>query len=71
MDLLYQTETDGIKIAIGSRYDPLSYTEEDFFSNYALSAKDNTDCMKISYIFICCAFCVRDCKNPNTSENNS
>ena len=44
MDLLYQSEADGIKIAIGSRIDPLSYTVEDFFTNYALSAQDNTDC---------------------------
>ena len=44
MDLLYQTESDGVKVASGSRQDPLVYAEKDFFSKYVLSSADNSDC---------------------------
>lgn len=44
MDLLYQSSSDGIKVAIGSRDDPLSFTSQDFFSQYVVTNAQNADC---------------------------
>ena len=44
MDLLYQTPTDGVKVALGSRTDMDLYTETDFFSEYVLTSTQNADC---------------------------
>ena len=44
MDLLYQTETNGVKVALGNRNSALQYSEQDFFAKYTLSASDNSDC---------------------------
>ena len=44
MDLLYQTPTDGVKVALGSRTDMDLYTETAFFSDYVLTSAENADC---------------------------
>ena len=44
LDLLYQTATDGIKVALGSLELSTAFVEEDFFSNFVLTADQNPDC---------------------------
>ena len=44
MDLLYQTASNGVKVALGNRSSVDSFTEKDFFSTFVLTASDNGDC---------------------------
>lgn len=44
MDLLYQTASSGVKVALGNRSSVDSFTEKDFFSTFVLTASDNGDC---------------------------
>ena len=44
MDLLYQSASDGLKVALGSRTATETYTPTSFFSTFALSNEDNADC---------------------------
>lgn len=44
MDLLYQTASSGIKVALGSKSSVDTFTETDFFANYVVSSSANSDC---------------------------
>ena len=44
MDLLYQSKSDGIQVALGKRNDATYYQVESFFDLFVLGSSDNPDC---------------------------
>jgi hypothetical protein len=44
MDLLFQTSSGEIQVALGSRTSFDSFTTQDFFSTYVLSESQNSNC---------------------------